>query len=152
MTRWQQELEKVRAKHHGRLHPKDVVATARDKANPLHDHFEWDDTKAGQAYRLQQAVMLIQQVTFLPADSDEPVRAYVSLSSDRLARRGYRAMADVLSDRQLRAQLLADALAELKAFSSRYDRIRKVAKVEPVFTAIQKATRGRRSAAVHAEA
>lgn len=150
MTRWKQELEKVRAKHSGYLRPKDVVAAARDKSNPLHDQFEWDDSKAGRAYRLQQAVMLIHQVTFLPADSDEPVRAYVSLSSDRLARRGYRAMMDVLSDRVLRAQLLSDALAELKAFSSRYDRIRKVTKVEPVFRAIDSATRQARRGSLSA--
>ena len=142
MTRWQQELEKVRRSNKGRLHPKHVVAAARDKASALHDKFEWDDRKAGEAYRLQQATELIRTVTFLPAGSNEPIRAYCSLSSDRLSRSGFRAVADVLTDEALKAQLLEDALNEMKAMSLRYDRIRNAGKVKQVFREIDKATAG----------
>lgn len=140
MSRWQQELERVRTAHKGRLHPKHVVAAARDPANPLHNKFEWDDKKASEAYRLQQAMELIRQVTFLPKGADEPVRAYVSLSSDRLSRGGFRAMVDVLSDAQLKAQMIEDAKQELSAFQQRYDQLRKVAKFRSVFRAIDRIT------------
>lgn len=137
MNRWQKELERVRAAHKGRLHAKDIVAAARSKVSPLHDKFEWDNTRAAQLYRLEQAAELIREVTFLPADSDEPVRTYVSLSSDRIGKNGYRAMADVLSDADLTKQLLADALAELEQFSTRYDRLKKIASMKRVFRTIE---------------
>ena len=38
-------LEKIRNSHGDRLKPEDVVAAARPKSNPLHKHFEWDDSK-----------------------------------------------------------------------------------------------------------
>lgn len=140
MTRWQQELEKVRLAHKGRLHPKHVVEAARSKTSPLHSKFEWDDRKASEAYRLQQAQELIREVTFLPKGSDEPVRAYVSLSSDRLSRSGYRAMADVVSSKDMMARLIEDAKSELKSFAMRFDRIRKVVGFPPLFKDIERIT------------
>jgi len=138
MSRWKQELEKVRVVHKGRLLPKHVVEAARNPASALHSKFEWDDTVAAQAYRLQQAGKLIQSVTFLPEGAKEAIRAYVSLSSDRMSRSGFRATIDVLSDAELKAQLIADAKNELLGFQQRYDRIRKVVEMRPVFRAIEK--------------
>ena len=47
----------------GRLTPDAVVNAARDSENPLHPHFEWDDTKAAEAHRRNQARTLIKTVT-----------------------------------------------------------------------------------------
>lgn len=139
-SRWQAELEKVRTAHRGRLHPKHVVDAARDPKSPLHDKFEWDDRKASEAYRLQQATELIRQVTFLPSGAKEPIRAYVSLSSDRLSRGGFRATVDVLNDAQLKAVMIEDAKQELAAFQQRYDKLRKIAQFKGVFRAIDRIT------------
>jgi hypothetical protein len=68
------------------------------------------------------------------------MRTYVSLSTDRLSRSGYRATADVLSDAQLKAILIEDAKQELSAFQQRYDRLRKVSKFKRVFNAIDQVT------------
>lgn len=46
----------------GRLTPEGVVKAAARADSPLHSHFEWDDSKAGHAYRLQQARQLIRSV------------------------------------------------------------------------------------------
>lgn len=46
----------------GRLTPDAVVADAADPNSPLHDAFEWDDSKAAQAYRIEQARVLIRSV------------------------------------------------------------------------------------------
>lgn len=45
---------------HGTLLAEDVRETARDPASSLHRFFEWDDTVAGEAYRLEQARHLIR--------------------------------------------------------------------------------------------
>lgn len=137
-SRWQVELEKVRQNRGGTLKPKDVVEAARDPKSALHSKFEWDNGKAAAAYRLQQAAELIRVVMVNSISGGEPVRAYVSLSSDRLGKTGYRAMADVVSDKEMMAVLVADALQELQAFKIRYDAIRKIARMRPVFLAIDR--------------
>ena len=43
--------------------PKDMVDDARDKSSPLHKFFEWDNTKAGEKWRLNQAGTLYRGVT-----------------------------------------------------------------------------------------
>lgn len=127
------ELERIRLAHGGLLRPEDVVAAARLKASPLHDQFEWDDNAAAVQYRLWQARQLIRvAVTVLP-QSEQPVRAYVSLRTDRtVAGGGYRPLGDVMGDERLREQLLAEALDDLKTFKIKYGRLRELA---PVFVA-----------------
>lgn len=53
------ELEKARG---GVLTPSAVVADAKSKASPLHGYFQWDKTKAAEAYWLDQARALITSV------------------------------------------------------------------------------------------
>lgn len=65
----------------GTLTPQLVVDEARDQAHPLHQHFEWDDAKAGEAYRCGQAASMIRRVNIrrITNGGDEVVtRAWVS--------------------------------------------------------------------------
>ena len=105
------ELEQIRQKHGGLLKPEDVVAFARNKRTALHQEFEWDDERASAEYRLEQARKVIRvAVTILPSphSDQEPVRAYVSVASDRAQPGGgYRAFADVMTDDAMRAERLA---------------------------------------------
>ena len=55
------ELLAIREQH-GILTPQVVVKAATADDHPLHNRFEWDDEKAGHAYRLQQARQLISVV------------------------------------------------------------------------------------------
>lgn len=72
------------------------------------------------------------------AKNAEPVRAFVSLTTDRHAGGGYRTIASVLSDDDLRAQMLQDALDELDVFKTKYAALKEM---KPVFTAAEKAER-----------
>jgi len=40
-----------------------IVDAAKDKKNPLHNYFEWDDTEAAAEYRLQQAQYIGRNIT-----------------------------------------------------------------------------------------
>lgn len=65
----------------GAITPQLVVETARHEQHPLHDHFIWDDTVAGELYRCNQAAQMIRRVTIrrTTPDGDEVVtRAWVS--------------------------------------------------------------------------
>jgi len=50
--------------HGERLTPELVLADASDPASPLHDEFDWDDTTAAHAYRIEQARRLIRTVVY----------------------------------------------------------------------------------------
>lgn len=114
----------------GVIRPVDVLEFARDPETALHACFEWDDDKAAHEFRLEQARKLLRVYVTVEQGKSEPVRAYVSLKSDRQKEGGgYRAITDVLSDDALRNQLLSDALDELRAVQSRYKHLQKLAKV-----------------------
>jgi len=102
-------LERLAQQNGGLLMVDDVVEEARDPQSVLHRHFQWDDDKAAEAYRKQQARQLIQKVTVtIEKAPDVHIRAFVSLSTDQYEGGGYRLTANVLSDDNLKAQLLHD--------------------------------------------
>jgi len=123
-------LRKVYEEKGGLVHPQDVVDAARPVHSPLHRFFLWDDTKAAEEYRKWQARELLQVTVEIikTKDGDVPMQVFCSLSTDRVDG-GYRAMVDVLSDKQLRAQLLEDALREMRLFEERYKRLSELAEV-----------------------
>lgn len=133
------ELEQICQSHGGVLRPEDVVAFARNKRTALHSEFEWDDEKASTEYRLWQARTVIRvAVTVLPSPhaDQEPVRAYVSVASDRVRPGGgYRPLADVMINDEMRAELVAEALGEVKRWRRKYERLRELV---PIFRAIDK--------------
>lgn len=133
------ELEQIRNSHGGLLRPEDVVKFARNKRSALHSEFEWDDAKASAEYRLWQARNVIRvAVTVLPSPhaDQEPVRAYVSVVSDRVQPGGgYRSIVDVMTDDEMRAEIVNEALGEVKRWRRKYERLRELV---PIFRAIDK--------------
>lgn len=55
----QNELSRLYEANSG-LRPSEVVESARPATSPLHDQFEWNNSKAGHEYRLMQARQLIR--------------------------------------------------------------------------------------------
>lgn len=107
-------LEKLAKNKGGMLLVDDVLAVASDPTCVLHKHFQWDNTKAAEAYRKMQARQLIQKCTVtIEKAPDVQIRAFVSLTSDQYAGGGYRMTADVLSDSDLKAELLHDMMVTL---------------------------------------
>lgn len=119
----------------GALRPKTLVDEARDESSPLHSQFDWDDTKAAEAHRINQARQLIRvAVRVIPNISNQPVREYVSLSNLRQTGTGsYLATVDVVSDEALRAQALADAIKALRQLETRFGYLNELS---PVWDAI----------------
>lgn len=88
----------------GQLDGETVVAEATPQDHPLHNHFEWDDSKAGHRFRVHQAEKLIRRVkieTLPPSADDGPhyVRAFVSNRQAGIPdRNGYSPIEDVVQD------------------------------------------------------
>ncbi len=128
-------LESIAERSAGVLRPEDVVEAARDPRSVLHDHFDWNDTVAAHNWRIQQARRLIRITVAYCEQVQQHVRVFVSLTPDRTADGGgYRTLATVLSSKTTRAQLLADAMFELKTFENKY---RMLSELANVFDAIR---------------
>lgn len=134
-----EELLFLSNKNDGLLNPRQVVEYAENERTHLHNHFEWDDEKAGNEYRLWQARRIINlEFKIIKNGNIEigPVRLFVSLSDDRNKEGGYRLIEDVINDDVRKKQMLTDALAELIHFKEKYKVLSELA---DVFSAIEKA-------------
>lgn len=90
----------------GTITPQLVLDFARPEDSPLHSHFEWDDTKAAERYRLRQASSLIVRVKVEKVISPTQiikVRAYLPVKQDDRgeAVTGYYKPIDDLSERDI---------------------------------------------------
>ena len=130
------ELEQIRKANNGLLLPEQVVEFAKDPSTALHNRFEWDDDEAAHRYRLIQAQEIIRVAVIVLPNTNKPVRAYVSLQRDRTSGRGYRATANVLSSKAMRAEMVQEALEDMVAFQSKYRMLKELSKV---FEAMDKA-------------
>lgn len=139
------ELQRIAQDAGGELRVADVVEAARAASSPLHGSFNWDDSEAAHAYRLQQARQLIRISVAYIGDSEDSVslRVFVSLTPDRYNENGggYRIMTSVLSDKKQRAQLLQDALDEMHRFQAKYGALKELASVFGEMTKAQRMLR-----------
>lgn len=108
----------------GFVQPADLVQVAAPLDSPIHDMFEWDDTKAGVRYRLHQARMIINHVQVELVDDKRSDAFYSAVVQvDDVPTRGYFSAEKVLSDDELYASVLNQAIRELKYWQKKYKTI-----------------------------
>ena len=141
-------ISDIATRSNGTVTPRLLVEESRTSDAPLHSFFEWDDSVAGEKYRENQARYILRAVV-KPMEVEGkmiPVRAFINLQavdskpeSDRLRRvtvepeppdpRAYHPIDDVLDDKELRAQMVKQAIQELKAWEDRYRLLKEFAVV-----------------------
>lgn len=134
------ELRRIASVNEGVLVPAVVVDRARSPRSPLHSVFEWNDLKASQEFRLWQARELIQRTFRVVSVNGRgmKVRVFVSLTPDRkLSGGGYREMTVVLSNSDMRAQLLKDAIDEMQLFEEKYSSLKQLIRVFRVMRSVR---------------
>lgn len=111
--------------------PQNVLNLARNENSVIHNDFEWNDTVAGERYRLIQARKMIQNFVIVQQDSEaEPVRALqISTTVNE-----YKPVEIILRNEDEYQSLLKRALAELEAFERRY---KTLTELEPIFEAMK---------------
>lgn len=121
----EEELRKI-ARRDGFISAPAVVEAARSPSSPLHSHFQWNDDKAAQEYRLWQARQLIAVVRFEPAPN-ETQRTFTSVIIEQKTLKGesklIRAYVDTekaLDDPDLRQQILGQAINEVEHWAAKY--------------------------------
>ncbi len=102
--------------------PDAIVEAARPKNSPIHAAFDWDNKAAAESWRKQQARMFVSalqivrvHVTEGPALSS---RAFFSVSQD--GERGYAGQSRIMSDKDLRAQVIDGARKDLDNLLVKY--------------------------------
>lgn len=108
--------------------PEQIVEAAKNKNSELHKCFTWDNTVAAENWRKHQARMLVAQLVIKTETTDkEPVAVRVIASTN--VRNEYKPVVKVLEVEQDYADLLARAVAELKAFQQKYKAIKELREI-----------------------
>lgn len=121
-------------RRHGDLAPQIVVDEARPAGAPLHNRFEWDDSIAGEKYRLVQAAQLIRSVRieYTSPESGEKkfVRAFSSLrESGDPERTGYAPTEEILENEMTRRMLLRNMERDIADLKRRYGHLAEFAEM-----------------------
>lgn len=107
---------------HGTVTPELLLNESRDKNAVLHTCFEWDDAKAAEQYRLNQARYIIGTITVEVEviDNSQPsaVRAFVNVSEETKGK--YVSICAAMVKDDYKTRVLKNALSELKAFQNKY--------------------------------
>ena len=141
-----QELREIAAQNGGMVRPDDVVAFAKNPTTALHGCFTWDNNKAGEILRRQEARQILRvMVAVLPGEDPLKYRAYVSLKEDRYNGEGYRAVVDVMSDGRLREIMLIEAMAEMQVFMNKYENLKELAGIFAAMTEVVKTKSARKT-------
>lgn len=112
--------------------PQELVNYARSNPNSeLHKCFEWNDTVAAEKYRISQARDVIRYLRITVPDEEgntekTNVRLFVSTNNRD---NNYKATEIVFQNKTEYDKLLAEAMAELKAFKQKYKGIKELGKI-----------------------
>ena len=126
-------VDAIAARHGGVCQPGALVDAAKSVKHPCHIMFEWDDTAAGAAWRVEQARRIIRSVRIERAPDERTAPAYVHVRQATNGMGGYMSTPAVLAAPDLRRQVLADAVAQLRGLQARFDTL---AELGPVWAAL----------------
>lgn len=137
------ELERLNRER--RCTAPDILAAATPKNAPLHEFFEWDNSKAATEFRLAQARNLARHIGIRIVDKKtgrvREVRAFYAVTlpvDDADAPRSYISIERVNADPALRIQVIAQAKQQLLSWRKRYDDYSEI--FAPIFEAIDQLT------------
>jgi hypothetical protein len=126
-----ERVEAIKQKRGGEITPTDVLEDARSPKSPLHPAFEWSDSKAAHAWRLDQARSLlgalIIEIRIRQDKPRTPMRAMVHVIKNDKPR--YVGLHDAISDKGMRAQVIERAWRELESWAARYQQYSELAKL-----------------------
>lgn len=124
----------------GRLTPASVVNAARDPSSPLHAHFEWDESKAAHAYRLDQARALIRSVQVVITTEDRTISTvhYVRDPAQDYSDQGYVSVAKLKTEPDNARAMLRYEFARAAANLTRAEDLADAIGMRPAVHAVSK--------------
>ena len=125
------ELEQLEMEN-GHIDPVDLVDAARPEDSVLHKLFEWDDTKAAELYRRNQAGNIIRSISVSIEESRVPEKAFINIVPTDIGQKKtgiYVNLRDSMDSPEYREIILNNAKNEMRIFRSKYSHLAKLAKV-----------------------
>jgi len=135
------KLQELRDQNNG-LTASIVIEEAKHKTSVLHGAFEWDDSKAAHQWRLHSARHLMRSVEIVSTSAEGDTRslpAFVFVKTDLGPQ--YETLARVLSDKELRTQVLERAEKEFDQWAKRYEEYEEFLSVIKAFDKTRKILR-----------
>ena len=123
------------AEIHGHVTPQLVVDAAKPKDSPLHNNFEWNNTKAAAEFRLIQAAHLIRKIKVTIEASEDhkvSVRQFVNvapINDDEPTSGLYVTVQDAMEVTSYREQLLNQCRRDIVAFKTKYAALTEAASI-----------------------
>jgi hypothetical protein len=114
-------IEKLEKKNNGEVTPELVVEDAKNEKSPLHNCFEWNNDKAGERYRIQQARSLLGSlvVDIIIVKESIEVRAFVNLKTPD-KEQSYCSFLIAKDDKYKMGLILQQAKNDLIRYTERY--------------------------------
>jgi predicted house-cleaning noncanonical NTP pyrophosphatase (MazG superfamily) len=118
-----EEIDRINQKYNG-VSPVDVVNESKSEKSVLHKCFEWNDSKAAEGFREQQARVLIGNIVvckFEKTDIQDAVlvRAFVNVKNEN-QKSVYVSIEEAMDNRNYEEQLFENAIKELESFTQKY--------------------------------
>jgi len=117
----------------GEITPNDIVKASIPVSAPTHDYFEWDNTIAGDKYRLHQARELINhiQISVVSGRNEKIYPLFINVNNSE--HKGYNYFATVLNDKESRDYILKQALQQIQTWKEKY---KNYSEFEPIIKVI----------------
>lgn len=125
------------------LTPQGLVDVSRPVDAPMHNEFEWDDSIAGEKYRVEQAKHVIRNLVIVKSDINKEREVKLDVQpeipeeevQDRAFQSTYERknlyvpLMDALTNETWRANLLEAAKRDTRCFIAKYRRLDELAKI-----------------------
>ena len=123
-----------------------LLKKASKKSSSLYEFFDWDNSSAGDKWRLQQARVLINEIKVIVEDKEmyafENIKVIITdkefETKNRSSQREYKPIAEILSKDEYRNQLIQRALSEVKYWKDRHSEL---IELKPIFSSIDELTK-----------
>ena len=108
-----------------------LLKKASKKSSSLYEFFDWDNSSAGDKWRLQQARTLINEIKIIVEDKEIYAFENVNISmadkedsvKNKFSSREYKPIVEIMDNADFKQQLIQRALAEAKYWKERHSEL-----------------------------
>jgi hypothetical protein len=129
-------IEELNVAHGGYAPDGALVEVARDPQNFLHSDFEWDDSVAGEKYRLMTEKNMKRNLVFISHSTvpDAPPKTIrvlqrTTIDTPQGSQKVWMSTVDMLADPEGRDKILKTAKRELDSFVKKYEDLSELADI-----------------------
>ena len=126
------------------LTAENILRKASKKSSSLYEFFDWDNSSAGEKWRLQQARGLINEIKIIVDDKEIYAFENVNISVEstkvtdskmsKFSSREYKPIIEIMNNEDYRKQLIYRALSEASYWKERH---KELVELSPIFSSIE---------------